>query len=256
MIIKTSYPFMKPPPSARLIRGHRLAQGLIGCWLFNEDDGSQVFDLSRNENYGTLVDVSWAFGKYGSGIYFPGISGDNIQLAKTLTLSDFTIIYSGLNGDNTGSTLMGHQNDGINYVAIRNDNDDIAVETQTNGNTVYVCNGVVFDGEQASYAITKKGTLVSGYKNGVFIDSDTLAIDEAILISAIGQGFWASDHDGTMDYIYLYNRDLFASEITQVTWNPFCMLERKARTALISGYAVPPVGMAGAMTTNSGYWGW
>ena len=46
---------LKPPLGARLIPGHPLANGLVGCWLMNEGSGNKVYDLSGNGNSGTLT---------------------------------------------------------------------------------------------------------------------------------------------------------------------------------------------------------
>jgi len=57
-------PSQKPPFGARLKPDHPLNQGLVGCWLFNEDGGNTAFDLSKNQNHGTLTGGAyWAIGE-------------------------------------------------------------------------------------------------------------------------------------------------------------------------------------------------
>lgn len=51
-------PRMKPRLGTPLNKSHRLARGLVGCWLMNEGGGSQLFDLSGNHNTGT-INVGW-----------------------------------------------------------------------------------------------------------------------------------------------------------------------------------------------------
>jgi len=55
----------------------------------------------------------------------------------------------------------------------------------------------------------------------------------------------------------IYNRILSASEIAQLYREPFCMFDRdpiELWTGAMGG-GVPPVGNAGIMTCNAGYWG-
>ena len=77
---------MKPPPSARLIRGHRLAQGLVFFPPFNENGGLQVFDASEFGNTGSFqgTALSWTAGKYGSALNFPGAADDYVDCGTGL----------------------------------------------------------------------------------------------------------------------------------------------------------------------------
>ena len=54
---------MKPILGTQLNRGHRLANGLVGCWLLNEGGGGVVADLSGNVNSLALTGgSSWQAG--------------------------------------------------------------------------------------------------------------------------------------------------------------------------------------------------
>ena len=73
---------LKPPLGARVVPGHPMADGLVGCWLMNEGDGNVVQDLVS----GRSVDLNGAFGWEGQGIigdasdyisaYIPELVGD------------------------------------------------------------------------------------------------------------------------------------------------------------------------------------
>ena len=68
----------KPPLGVGLDFTHPLAQGLVGCWLFNEGSGDKVNDLSGNGNVGTLQNMAfpstvvsgWNPGKDGPALAF------------------------------------------------------------------------------------------------------------------------------------------------------------------------------------------
>ena len=85
---------MKPPPSARLIRGQHSAQGLIGAWTMAENGGNIVSDLSGNANTGTIGGTapSWTAGKFGSAIYLPG-TNESIHFGNPIALGAMTIVW-------------------------------------------------------------------------------------------------------------------------------------------------------------------
>jgi len=65
-------PQLKPTRGIRLNKSHPLARGLVGCWLFNEGSGGQVYDLSGNGGDGTITGAVWSAGKFGSALDFDG----------------------------------------------------------------------------------------------------------------------------------------------------------------------------------------
>ena len=64
----------KPRFGARLNRRHDLTRGLVGLWLFNEDGGEAVNDLTRNSQPGELHANSGRF-KWGGGVMGTGLVG-------------------------------------------------------------------------------------------------------------------------------------------------------------------------------------
>ena len=247
---------MKPPPSARLIRGHRLAQGLVGCRLFNEDGGLQVFDSSRNKFDGTIVgSVNWTSAKFGSALFFGGGDDDYVSFPATNKTMAPCSISLWFYWTGAGTTyILDHEEPRFTcYIGGDGKLDfyhDVAKGSAnlTNVNTWY---HIVLTFNADGY--------YKFYVNNIIEDEDDTNLTPADLFSGtiyLGTRFsTASSFDGIIDIPVFYNRVLSASEVAELYWKPFCMFERKARTALLSGYAVPPIGAAGIMTTNAGFWG-
>lgn len=91
----------KPPCGVQLNRNHPLAQGLVGCWLFNEGSGLRANDLSGNNNTGVLTNFEpmsstsgWTGDgtNHGTSLKFNGISNFvNIPDSTTMNPTKFTI---------------------------------------------------------------------------------------------------------------------------------------------------------------------
>ena len=259
---------MKPPPSARLIRGHRLAQGLGGLWTMAENGGLQVFDLSGNGNDGTLNGTAYfGPGKFGHALILDGDS-DYAQISDSPSLDVTTQISISIwvkFGTNKLQEIV-CKRDGVDraYYLLMNPGEEIEFTISTDG--VNATDRA--KSSTSTFSTTKWYHLVGTYDS---ISGINLYIDEVLqetdyfvggainnaasdlYIGRLGGG--AEYFDGQCDNVAIYNRALSASEIAELYWKPSCMFERKARTALMNGYAVPPVGAAGIMTTNPGFWG-
>lgn len=76
----------KPLPGALIDPGHRLSSALMGCWLFNEMEGTTLRDISLNSNHATLnnLEHQWVGSPDGGSVLFKGTgSNNNITSAKT-----------------------------------------------------------------------------------------------------------------------------------------------------------------------------
>lgn len=92
----------KPPAGVQLNHNHPLAQGLVGCWLFNEGSGLIANDLSGNNNHGTLINFEpfsstsgWTGGNQGTSLQFDA-SNDYIQLNNSMGITsrnEYTISF-------------------------------------------------------------------------------------------------------------------------------------------------------------------
>jgi hypothetical protein len=76
---------VKPPCWRRINHSHPLAKGLVGYWIFNENTGNKVSDLSGQDNNGTINGALWVPGKDGPALSFSGI-GDYIVIGDDASL--------------------------------------------------------------------------------------------------------------------------------------------------------------------------
>jgi len=90
-IITTDYGLIKPPPGCQLDYGHPINRGLVGCWLFNEKNGTRLTDYSGYNNHGTLTNFAmtgstsnWVGSPFGGSLYFDG-SNDYINVGTGRT---------------------------------------------------------------------------------------------------------------------------------------------------------------------------
>ena len=102
---------LKPRIGLRLNHSHPLANNLVGCWLMNEGSGNKAYDLSGNENDGTIINALWG----GGALNFDG-TGDYVDIPNVILTTNYTISIlakltdsggANLNiimGDNTGTT--------------------------------------------------------------------------------------------------------------------------------------------------------
>src|SRR2546430_2775798 len=108
---------MKPPLGAQINWGHPLAQGLVGCWLFNEAGGGIVKDaLCRLDGtFAGTAKPSWVDGPFGKAINFVHASTSWISLP-----SDPALLLTG------PMTWVGSVKPGStsNYVVMANTNSD------------------------------------------------------------------------------------------------------------------------------------
>ena len=77
--------YNRPLPGARVNMAHPLAQGLVGCWLLNEQDGLRAMDSTPYGNHGRLTGfISPIPGRFG-GPYFDG-TDDRIVITSPPSL--------------------------------------------------------------------------------------------------------------------------------------------------------------------------
>jgi len=264
---------LKPRPFRKPNLGLPISRGIVGLWLFNEGSGGQVFDLSGNGNIGTFGVAApvWVSGKHGSALKF-NASNDVVNCVTNITYpnDELTAICAGSRSADDADieniftqgeyyeassafSMRVYQQNRVSFSVHRNfiykDDTNLATEWPLNETVVWAI----------SY---KKGSWGKVYRNGVFwgnfndySDSIPTTYDVRIGNNRNEDEGWK---DNNIEYACIYNRALSASEIALPCREPFCMFERdpiELWSAATLGVA-PPAGMAGAMTTNTGYWGW
>jgi len=257
--------YEKPMYGALLNPYHPLAQGLIGCWLFNEGGGNTVFDLSGYANHGMLGGgtvgycPSWTVGKFGSALNFDGTDdyvGDlgNFGQPNTLTISMWFKTTS-----TSWGILFGQTN------ALPPDTPTAFVPTLTWRSDGYIQGefypvNCVYSSSDLSANRWHHATLVGDidsvylYIDGELNDSESgSSIDhswwEYSFIGTgwgdTGRGFPSNDwyyFDGVIPLVCIWERALSESEIWQLYTDPFCMFYHPLEAEVL--YAVaPPAGI-------------
>ena len=210
-----------------------ISKGLVGCWLMNEGSGNTVADLSGNGNTGTLIsDVTWIGGDTGQALTFAG-SNDWVQLPAGLPAfgtGDFTIIAKvKCPQDNAHRAFLsrGDAVGGGEALFYKDDTDRLRFYGDSGSiNAAYLPQSDSWpDDVWTLVGVTRSGSLLTLYQNGVAGGIDATAgadLNDAASwrIGASNSGTY--DYVGEMEYIYIYNRALSASEIQQLDREPFC----------------------------------
>lgn len=224
---------MKPILGQQINWGHPLSKGLVGFWLMNEGTGNKVYDLSNNNNDGTLDGASWVTSDKGYAIDFDG-TDDTITMQHTddLILNAFSIVLRIRTDQVASDSYMISHYDGTSQDGfyIRFDNNGLMYFVVFVGGSPGICNSDV--GVQATdtwFNIVATRD-VSGFMQ-LYIDgkvqstTDTQAgeIDSSAVLRLGTDYSGANDLDGKINYFYLYNRALTILEIQQLYREPFCM---------------------------------
>ena len=267
---------IKPPIFIKPIHGHPLgpAGGLVAGYVMNEGSGSIVQDLSGNGNVGTNNGGEWIAGKFGPALNLVDTNSDYIDMGgaivqgvpmsvsfwfKMNTLPEVGAFYTLFAIGDVGAASD------ILRVFYRPIDNNYLVAQQYDG----VSSGAAAENVALSAGVwyhvvavfaTDNSRLL--YRNGVLVATNTNAVDALITqdYTQVGRLDWDGGPiqyaDCVFDNISVYNRALSASEITLLYREPFCMFDRdpiELWSAATLG--APPVGNAGIMTCNTGFWG-
>jgi hypothetical protein len=256
--------WQKPPLGIQLNVAHPLARGLVGCWVLNEAKGSIIYDLSRNDHCGTITaGATWK----GSVLSFNGASKVNIanpeqlQILGDLTLISKVRVYSFpvsnaailiYRGDNVGE---GDEADNILYAMHVETTGQLRAfwEYNVGSNVIVTSAGAAATvGEWATLVIVRSadGTAVTFFVDGVQFESTTTGKTRA---TGGGNGIVTMGYEpngatgwaflnGAIEYSFIYNRALSASEIAWHYCEPYSMF-RQDELALWA--AATSVGAAG-----------
>jgi len=208
------------------------ADGLVGCWLFNEGSGNKVADLSGNGNYGIINGAIWTPAKHGSGLYFDQ-AFDYIDLNTANPsiyegLGSFTFVFLCRSGTSDLSTTAYLANQ-ISTLIIKKDSDDekfyAYVYLDGSANAGYAKSEAFADTLWHHVVIRYDGKYVKIFVDGVASGSTGGAGNGATVANTnkpyIGKNHASLDWNGDIDHSILYNRALSASEIALLYREPF-----------------------------------
>ncbi|RLC75048.1 MAG: hypothetical protein DRJ03_30885 [Chloroflexi bacterium] len=245
------HPYEKPMYGALLNPYHPLAQGLIGCWLFNEGGGNTVFDLSQYMHHGSINGATWTIEKFGSILSFDGtddyieVPDQNQELAPDSLTFAARIKVSGFVENDRIVTKKTN----LNWDASTGWSLELNIEEKM----TFLGSGGTY-GDKLSMgwqqdkwffvAVTKESgaTTVKGYLDGQYKDNqacDTISPNAQPLALAVYQTQYTPI---IYSEVYIYNRALSAEEIWQLYTDPFCMFYHSLEAEVL--YAVaPPAGI-------------
>lgn len=220
---------VKPVFGSQLIRGHPLAQGLVGCWLMNEGSGSAIYDLSVSGLHGVLRNIApeaaWAAGADGYTLKLNGLTEEVLCPAMPALGTAFTImVMAEISGD--GFLFHNYAKDWwrINAGVSQFYGFDLTPPGFYSGVTAALPN------QTNHYAVTyENGVGVSLYLNGlpdgpaVAATGSSGQCSATRLFSDSGVG---NALQGRGSRVMAYRRTLSASEIASLYADPYQMFER------------------------------
>jgi len=253
--------------------GESINDGLVGYWYMPEGSGNKVFDLSGNGLFLDFVNSpTWVGGNFGSGIDFELSSSQGLFAAKAVLTSAPMTMIAWVKVEQLPSTPSSY----FTAVAVANSNTVhfLYLRAHKTTNTVQACvrdaagvsaassDGVITLGKWQQWgAIFESSTSRYAVLDGKIGTQDTAdhtpgGVDNTTVGCLQLNSVWADFMDGIIDHVTIYNRALSASEIALLYRFPFYGFMNPDEIPVLGSFGIPPVGMAGAMTTNSGYWGW
>lgn len=232
----------KPLPVELLDYGNPLIKGLVGCWLMNEGVGKIINCSSGFALNSTSVNgiISWTTGKHGPAVNFNNTGSFNMPTAPTQCIGTKprTIIVSfnaaSFDTDIGNSIYMlGNGGAGLgSYFGIYAE--DNGVSLGVSGHRVIWNKSNLSTNKYYQFAVTFPGNTTSanftGYIDGLRYNFATEAGAAQTVnttgIHVIGGEAPPAYFDGLIEYLYLYDRALSASEIQQLNENPFCIFKQ------------------------------
>jgi len=256
------WPYQQKPPMGWPLDYN---SGLVpdaGFWWMNEGSGNKVFDLSGNGcNCVLSGDPQWIPGKFGPALDFDGNDYGTVTHKSSLVLPNQLSVSFWIKTTSVArNTILDHFYRDWEFAI---DDPDLLVWYGDNVSyaDVVFSGGFTADGLWHHIVITvdKAAGIIKAWKDGIYIGTETDSLlsgssTQDLYIASRGAGS-SQVFPGSLDNIHIYNRLLTSSEIALLYQYPFWMFKDPAEIALLGGYQAV-VGMSGAMTTNTGYWGW
>ena len=252
-------PDRKPPLGALLNPYLLINRGLVGLWLFNEGSGNRVYDLSGNENDGTLAGTAHftSGGKLGPCIILDGDS-DYVDCGDPTTF-DFGAgnwalsIWAKRESSGSRHVLFGKDDAGNErqFVFLYQADDTLRIQYFRNdGTAVLLDTTATFTDTLWHHLVAQRvGDSFEIYVDAVLSESGTDSGDTHGTMDSEAVDLWigARDAGGVTDYFdgqlnmpIIYNRALSASEGTKLYQEPFCGFRWMSIEQLASYYEEEP----------------
>jgi hypothetical protein len=245
----------KPPPGVRPSPSWIQDTECKGLWLFNEAGGNKVYDLSGNNNHGTMTNMAfpptttsgWTRGKFGSALAFDGSNDyvlSYIPVSQNITITAwiYPILVVGMARSvfaiGTYDIRLLIDSSGTKYSVDVNDRTISGVDTTAD----YVLNQW-----QHVVVVTTSGDTdfyLNGRQYHVSSNAGTLAwtTNEKFNIGVKGYNSGSADFyfNGLIDMPAIYNKALSAQEIARLYATPFYMFPKRSPVSYFIPSGEPP----------------
>ena len=223
----------KPPYGTPINTAHPLSQGLAGAWLMNERGGGKLYDISGNNNTGTINGASWANGQFGGCLSFNGTSnnitasGTSVPIgnsSRTVSVWINSPSYSGSSANNFAVGISSVVGSNTAYLLGVNNSGHFLITTAGVANDLVVP-GFSLNKWYNLVSVYNGAGLLSMYVNGSLVGTknigSTNTTNGAIYIGTAGVEFF----NGLIDDTLIYSRALSATEVQQLYQDPFCFMQ-------------------------------
>ena len=234
----------RPLPGARLDMAHPLTQGLVGCWLLNENAGIRAMDLSPYGNHGTLTGFDSPPRRSFNGLAFDGVDDQIIASGPSGVMPNFTVIVwrYALEFDNYGPGFGDVNGWGAFYCHMSaSGNMYVGTDVATRfvvGAGIWAIN----QWEQIVYSINNNAAKV--YRNCALVTSGNQTTPATWNAFCTGR-YPDPDGDRTakalISSVSIYNRALSAEEIAYLYAFPYCMFDEPVMPAWMASNNIPKV---------------
>ena len=223
----------KPHLGAKYDKNHPLVKGLVGWWLMNEGSGGKVFDLSGNNNIGSLQgDTTWTAGKHGSCLSFDG-NEDYVSLPFTSLAYPYTVcMWVKINDvERFYDYILERSNDTRTYFQSY-PYQRMGTGYRIDGENVYIIHGPTPPIQDHWYFFCEvwkaNGAGFLFYADGVLeIDHTSDGVVDAAYPVRFSGDHTLRSLDGQIDNVMIYDRALSAEEIKALYTNPFQMFKKQ-----------------------------
>ena len=234
----------KPMLGMKLNRAHPLADGLVGCWLFNEGVGSIAYDSSGYGNHGTLEKMAfppiptsgWNPSKDSVGLAFDGSNDyincgndSSLNLTEAITIEAWVKPISGLPYSTLINKTLGSDY-GYMYSFYSSTKKPTLYLGDANSTWARAADTPLPSTVWSHIAVTYDGIdTIKYYLNGQSDGVQTALVGGSIA-SNVGDvvigGRPSFPFDGSKDCLKIYTRTLSVEEVKWLYREPYAMFER------------------------------
>jgi len=251
---------IKPPFGTPLNLAHPLAQGLVGCWLFNEGGGTWAYDLSGQRRHGELGNIAnppsatsgWGPGPHGGALIFDGI--DDYILCPAINIGTGPVSFlAWVKGNSIPSNqergIVGAFGTGYFFELERSSYGSgsltmiVGYPTQ---NPNELDGGIWAPSDISPHFVgmTRDSTKMALYLDGIQVQSSTHVNftnfnvgNLPIIFGYPSQKFFS----GSISAVMVYNRAFSAEEVAFLHAFPYCMFDEPAYPAWMIPSNIPAI---------------